>query len=57
MDKIYKPASHVILKGFAAKHKPISHLLPKGFFIEEREGVVVEKIRENLLYVYNKEVT
>jgi V8-like Glu-specific endopeptidase len=57
MDKIYKPASHVILKGFAAKHKPISHLLPKGFFIEEREGVVVKKIRENLLYVYNKEVT
>ena len=55
MDKFYKPTSKIILKGFAPKKKAVSHLLPKGFFIEDREGVVVEKIKENLIYVYEKE--
>lgn len=55
MDKLYKPTSKIIIKGFAPKKKAVSHLLPKGFFIEERERVVVEKIKENLLYVYDKE--
>ncbi len=55
MDKVYNTGSKIIIKGFAPKKKVVSHLLPKGFFIEDRKEVVVEKIKDNLMYVYEKE--
>ena len=53
-DKISKPQSfnEILETPTVAKKRPPSYPLPKDFFVEDREGVTVERVSEGLLYVH-----